>query len=434
MAQSVFITQDPTILNVSKNPMVYVLSSANIANFQYQYVIDVRTQPDNIIRGRVKQYPNPSGKAVIDLSHIVDDYLSPNTNNFTNTTIESVSGSEFQFFKVTAGEEFGTSPSSSVTLYSGEGSIGAPAVTGSAPNGLYGAWGGAMDITPGVSGSVNGGWNFGDYFGTDSMSYILSSYTSTEQSPSQRNHKMGPNDYGLMPIMDTQGYITGSNTTVSLYNSAGTLFNSMILPRTLTGKYVNYIPCGTQNFLDYGVFQQSDINATAWYKIQTAGTSAFTKTFTMEHCSHTFERINFVFINKWGLWENYGLNQPVKKNTRIEREEITRSRIPYSGTTADAAYGQRGMDYYNSSFSDRFSISTNYVTSKEADFISQLIESPQVYLQLNNLDMGLGVNLGSPTFEPVQILNSSYISKTNNLQKIFKYDIEYKVSNQRPAR
>ena len=73
MAQSVFITQDPTILNVSKNPMVYVLSSANISNFQFQYVIDVRTQPDNILRGRVKQYPNPSGKAVIDLSHIVDD-------------------------------------------------------------------------------------------------------------------------------------------------------------------------------------------------------------------------------------------------------------------------------------------------------------------------------------------------------------------------
>jgi hypothetical protein len=92
------------------------------------------------------------------------------------------------------------------------------------------------------------------------------------------------------------------------------------------------------------------------------------------------------------------------------------------------------MDYYNSSSSDRYSISTNYVTSKEADFISQLIESPQVYLQLNNLDMGLGVNLATPTFEPVQILNSSYVSKTNSLQKIFKYDIEYKVSNQRPAR
>jgi hypothetical protein len=48
--------------------------------------------------------------------------------------------------------------------------------------------------------------------------------------------------------------------------------------------------------------------------------------------------------------------------------------------------------------------------------------------------MGLGVNLSTPTFVPVQITNSSYVSKTNKLQKIFKYDIEYKLSNQRPAR
>jgi hypothetical protein len=433
MAQSVFITQDPTILNVSKNPMVFVLSSSNIANPQYQYVVDVRTQPDNILRGRIKQYPNPDGKAVFDASHIIDDYLEPDTSNFTNTTIQSVSGSEFQFFQVTAGEEFGTSPSSSVILYDGVGAVGSPAATGSAPNGLYGAWGGAMDVTPGNT-STNGGWNFGDYFGTSSMSYILSSFTSTDTFASQYNHKMGPNDYGLMPIMDTNNLITTNNTTVSLYNSNGVVFNSKIFPRTLASQYVNYIPCGTQNFLDYGVFQQSDINATAWYKIQTTGTNVFTKTFTLQHCSHTFERLNFMFINKWGLWENYGLNQPLKKSTTISREEITRSRIPYSSTTADASYGQRGGDYYNSSFEDRFSISTPYVTDKEAGFISQLIESPQVYLQQNNLDMGLGVNLSTPTFVPVQITNSSYVSKTNKLQKIFKYDIEYKLSNQRPAR
>ena len=432
MAQSVFITQEPTIVNVTKNPMVFVLSSSNIVNPQYQYVLDVRTQPDNVLVGRFKQYPNPSGVSVFDVSHVVDDYISPNADNFKTTQIQSVSGSEFKFFKVTAGEEFGTSPSSSVTLYDGDGGTGAPAVTGS-NDGLYGGWGGSMDVMPGNS-SPNGGWNFGDYFGTSSMHYILSSFVTTEEKASQLNHKIGPNDYGLMPIIDTDSIIDTDTTAISLYNSSNSLIKTILIPNTNASQWVNYIPIGTQNLIDSGDATQSDIDNTAWYKVSTIGTDEFTKTFTVEHCQSNYERINFMFINKWGVWENYGLNQPLKKTTQITREEMIKSRIPYSLSSADASYTQRGGDYYNSSYEDKFSISTPYVSNKEAGFISELIESPQVYLQVNDMDMGLGVTLDTKTFVPVQITNSSYISKTNKLQKVFKYDIEYKLSNQRPSR
>ena len=432
MAQSVFITQEPTIVNVTKNPMVFVLSSANVVNSQYQYVLDVRTQPDNQLVGRFKQYPNPSGASVFDVSHVVDDYLSPNPNNFKTTQIQSVSGSEFKFFKVTAGEEFGTSPSSSVTLYDGNGGTGAPAVTGS-NDGLYGGWGGSMDVMPGNT-SPNGGWNFGDYFGTSSMSYILSSFVTTEDKASAFNHKMGPNDYGLMPIIDTDSIIDTDTTTIALYNSNNGLIKTIVLPNTNASQWINYIPVGTQNLIDSGDATQTDINNTAWYKVSTIGSTSFTKTFTVEHCQSNYERINFMFINKWGVWENYGLNQPLKKSTEITREEMIKSRIPYSFGSADASYTQRGGDYYNSNYVDSFSISTPYVNTKEANFIAELIESPQVFLQVNDLDMGLGVTLSEPTFVPIQITNSSYIAKSNKLQKVFKYDIEYKLSNQRPSR
>ena len=46
--------------------------------------------------------------------------------------------------------------------------------------------------------------------------------------------------------------------------------------------------------------------------------------------------------------------------------------------------------------------------------------------------MGLGVTLSSKTFVPVNITNSSYVAKTNKQQKAFQYNIEYKLSNDRP--
>ena len=65
--------------------------------------------------------------------------------------------------------------------------------------------------------------------------------------------------------------------------------------------------------------------------------------------------------------------------------------------------------------------------------ISELIESPQVYLQYNSVDMGLGVSI-SNTFVPVQITNTAYTAKTNKLQKLFQFDIQYKLANPRPNR
>ena len=99
---SIKITQDPTYLNVSKNPMVFVVSGSNTDEFQYQYVLDVRTFPDNTLRTRIKQFPNPSGVAVFDVSHIVDDYIQYNEDDFKLTQIKSPLGEEFRRFQILA--------------------------------------------------------------------------------------------------------------------------------------------------------------------------------------------------------------------------------------------------------------------------------------------------------------------------------------------
>jgi len=431
---AITVNQDPSFFNVTSNPVVFVASSDNTTLNQFQYVFDVRTSPDNTLRARIKQYPNPDGSAVVDVSHVMNDYITFDADNFLNTGIQDVFGKEYRYFRVFVGEEYGTSPSSSVTLYDGLGSVGDPAVTGpNARGNNYSAWAGAIDITPGITSST-GGWNFGDYYGTGSIDYLLTNFRSTDLGAFPTNHKIGKEDYSLLPAIDSNTNLSTQTTTVTLFNASNNSVGGATLDPTQAGLYINYIPAGPQNFLDAGLFTQSQINQTAWYSIVNAGdTTNLLKTYTVEECNNNYERRNFMFINKWGLWESYGMNTPLRQQSAITRDEMKKSVVPYSSTTAVNSYKLRGSEYYNTSISDRFQITTPFVTGDESKFITELIESPQVYLQVNNLDMGLGSTI-SKTFVPVQITNSGYTHKTSNLQKLFQFDIEYKLANQRPGR
>jgi len=429
---SVSITLDPTYVSVTGNPMVFAVSSSNIDEFQYQYVLDVRTSPDNTLRTRIKQFPNPEGIAIFDVSHVVDDYLEYNTNLFTGSGVVSPIGSEYRQYKITAGEEYGTSPSSSVTLYDGKGGTGVPAVTGSQIDGIYSAWGGTLDITP-LSTGNGGGWNFGDYFNQTSGQYILTSLQSNYLGASQENHKVGRTDYALMPIFDAQSEVVNNNTTIQLYNENNSVISTATLGRVGAQRYINYIPYGPQNLLDAGLFTQTQINQAKWMRVRCVAATPIDKTFTIDDCSSNYERRNFLFINKWGLWESYGMNTPLRQTTTITRDEIKKPRIPWSSNTGRNSFSQRGFDTYNQSQEDRFTITTPYLRDDEAKMVTELIESPQVYLQYNTLDMGLGVSV-SNTFVPIQITNSGYTHKTSRLQKATQYDIEYKLANSRPNR
>ena len=428
---TVHITQDPTYLNVSGNPMVFVVSGSNVDEFQYQYVLDVRTFPDNTLRTRIKQFPNPNGVAVFDASHVVGDYIEHNVDDFTLTGIKSPLDSEYQRFQILAGEEYGSSLSSSVTLYDGLGNVGAPAVSGSSVvQGVYSAWGGVIDMTPGKSGT--NGWNWGDYFGTTN-SYILCSYPSYTLGPSPTNHKIGRSDYSLLPVLDGGTSLINSNTRVRIYDENNSLIQSSNLTNSLAGQYINYIPAGPQNFLDAGMFTQTQINNTRWYRIDNVATSAFNKSYTIEDCNSNYERRNFIFLNKYGLWESYGMNTPLRRTTTIARDEVKKPNIPYSSLTAVNSYGRKGIESYNQMNQDNFIITTPFVRDEEAALIGEMIESPEVYLQYNNLDMGLGVTIDK-TFVPIVITNSSYTHKTSRLQKAIQFDIQYKLSNPRPNR
>ena len=132
---SVSITTQPNTLNTVYTKLIYNITSTNINLPQYKFVCDIEDVDGNLI-SRLKQPANSQNIAVFDVSvplrpkltfdrtlYIEDPIASAGSQSFDNG-IDS-----YKQFSIKFGEEYGTSPSSSVTLYDGNGGVGDPAVS-----------------------------------------------------------------------------------------------------------------------------------------------------------------------------------------------------------------------------------------------------------------------------------------------------------------
>ncbi len=109
------LQQFPTSPNMVNNNLVYLCTSTQVTQPQFQFVVDIKDESNTLIQ-RIKQQPNPSAKGVFDIGNIMPTQLGPTDEAWKTTTPQanSFSGGDFNIF---FGEEYGTSTSSSVTSY-----------------------------------------------------------------------------------------------------------------------------------------------------------------------------------------------------------------------------------------------------------------------------------------------------------------------------
>ena len=369
---AISVVQQPTYPNVTNTHLLYTVTSNLSGNPQYQYVMDVK-QSGSLLT-RVKQYPNPNAAGIFDPARILNDYIEFDENWKTSTLLTPVTS--VQQFDILFGEEYGTSLSSSVVLYDGNGNPGDPAVTTIQAD----VFGGVVDPNNGVSFN----WQ---------AQPILSNTPLTGQ-------KIAYNDYHTLAF-----YNNGTVTSVSVdYDPGPTVTYSL-------QSGFNTVPVGSKNIA----------GASTWDTITvTAGSTDIIYTLD-EECN--YDRVRFAFINKYGFWDYYGINLPVRHETSLMRKSLTRPNVNYDGTIGTYNVQRRGKDYYNTQYEDNYTITTEFVDQETASWLSELIESPSVFVQE-------GTN-----FVPIVVTNGSYINNTNKRsQKTFQFEINYQYANARPGR
>lgn len=429
---AVTIRQQPQSPNAVFGTLTYVVSGSSALTLpQYQFVIDVQDSTRTVLT-RLRQYPNPYGQGVIDVSNIISDYLSV-TPTFLGPGFQSlgVKGDNVsnKLFYVAFGEEYGTSISSSVSIYNGKGALGAPGVSGS-----------SQIIFSAVNEPQVDKWDDLQFLTGSRMSDNPLGLTEATAIPFDQE------DFGTISFLNGIGNYSGGtqsvgNVTVTVYSNSGTTLKTGVIG-TGAGKegYKVDIGIGPKNleFIDgsWGSVMKGQWNNIKNWKAEvsyTIGGVSGSKTYWFERndCNYYEWNSEFNFVNRYGAWDFYKVNYPFIQNTAVKRDTWTQPRINYSTSTANAGLDPftRGQQQYYTSYQDTFSTTTPPLSETEADFLTQLLESQNVFWTVKQDFADYKIP------EPIVFTNSNYTWWTNPRgQKLFQYTFEWTLANQRRSR
>ena len=445
---AILIQQSPTTPNMANNTLVYAVTSSQVTQSQFQFVADLTYSGSATVLQRIKQQPNPNARAVFDFGAIITNYLSED-NNWKSAPF-STAVDAGKRFNVRFGEEYGTSLSSSITLYNGAGAAGAPAV--SASDYVY-IINGLVDPNDKIN------WNF------DSASYYTAESASAANTFSHQHaltnaplsQSIQDGEYATISIIN--GNFDNSDAfaqdifsmQVNVYNSAGSNIQNIDWyntdgngggPRTTFSDYwfdagtydaqtagtqLLTIGVGPQNFDDAG---QTLNTAWAYYdvKLLSQGDDGLENNngiwanlrYVKEGAQCGYDGVRFAWKNEFGVWDYYTFTLQTDKSFTIERANYEQSFVPFGDNTPVSYNKQRRgtTNYYNKPIQTQVA-NSNWLTQNEADWLKELFFSANVFYQ------------SGTDFYPAVITSAGMTERTNpRTQRNFQYAIEFQVANQ----
>lgn len=471
------IVSSPYKVNATTNNLPIVVTSPSMSMAQYRLVTEIYIpQRGSAPVTTVKTFPSAS-VAMIDIARVCSQYLT--YDNAMEATGSQYSNTNAAYFKVVMGEEYSDSPSGSIIEYNGLGQTGSAAFTCS--------FSGSSDsilLQPAVNEYTNLTYDWpenqwsedapaGNPILTNNPAYQTSSFWTNGNWDNLTGEAFGYDYETISMIQD--GSINGIQfVEVKIYDQTGFLRYSNINDFMSGGQFspdgpLVHLGIGPQNLAKADLPNALPYLSASYYIDDTGDWSRITYEiegaannynigYTKQECSFYDQTIDssnpqfaqdfikgrtrFAFINKLGVMDYYNVVNPVKKTAKIKRKNYVKPQLPWQNvnTTSGAVFNSnsRGKDDYYTTYVDDFSVTTDYMDTATSDWLSELIESPSVFIQNEAI-----VNLDATApdfyterqaipngFAPINIKNASYTWKTNKFsQKLFQYDLKWEMSN-----
>ena len=444
---AITIQQSPTTPNMANNNLVYAVTSNSSSAAQFQFVVDLTLSGSNTLLQRIKQQPNPNNAGIFDMGSIITNYLD--SDNSWKAAPFVTSSEVAKRFQVKFGEQYGTSASSSVILYTGVGAVtGSPAVTASSY--LY-TINGLVDPNDKIN------WNF------PSASYFVNNATPSSASFSFQHaltnapltQSIQDGEYATISLIN--GNFTNSTSSaqdiyvvrVLVYNSASVeiddfsltnttgngggprvnanqLFSAVATSQT-AGTQLLTIGVGPQNLAANGDTLPSDWS---YYTVQahnqksagvvnTSGSYA-TLRYEKYGAQCGYDGVRFAWKNEFGVWDYYTFTLQTDKAFGIERANYEQTFVPYSSDYPVPYSKQRRgvINYYNKPVQTQVA-NSDWLDQDESDWLKELFFSANVFYQEGT------------EFYPAVIISVDVTEKTNpRSQQLFQYAIQFQVANQ----
>jgi len=372
---AITINQQPPWPNVTKTNLVFSVSSDKSNEPQMRYVFDIHGYFSDEFFGRIKVYPNKLGRGIVDISRELDDLVNYDTS-WKQIGRDYNQGQIILRIKI--GEEYSTSLSEPSTVY--------PDLAQS-----------TQYVWPGKVYKNNGiGYNYP---------------VSTEPLLTNRpdNIEMSEDDYVTFSTVSPGSVANAVRVTYKNSNGAIITYPSYTLP---------------QGVYQYGIGKGNAPAGwdTATVEVDVAAGGTKTKVYKrLDTCKD--DSTSFAFINDYGVWDYYHISNPLKRQTKVDRNTYDQTFVDYSSNNSNYNVSNRGTTQYYTEYSDTYNITTDYLDKPTADWLTELFRSPEVYIQEGD------------DFIPIVMTQSSIDWNMNQYrQKLFQYDIEFKYANERQPR
>tara|TARA_R110000782_G_scaffold94606_2_gene178351 strand:- start:3287 stop:4540 length:1254 start_codon:yes stop_codon:yes gene_type:complete len=414
------ITQEPTFPNGTQADLIYVIDGVYASSPQHKYVCRLSTAGETL--STIKQVSNQFGYGVFEVSRLLDDHMGydvdmkiSGSSPYARSTNNNIGEFEIAF-----AEEYGSSPSSSI--------VTTPYISGSVS--------GSQQVIPAVvekdAGYFN--WQSGSY---DALTNAPNIVTVVNSDTILDSLIVSSSDYATLStlnnVYDDKVFnyidILFYNASLALQATLSTTVSN-IPGDDISGKLV-HIGVGPKNLRGVtGIDTYLDDPAQYPYyaiRLRYTDDTGFPQSdlHLYNNTSNCYKGTNFAFINKLGVMDYYRATLVDTQMEKFNRETYKAPYINYStmAGTIDYDSTRRGTTQYYASFENDFTAETNWLTQEYADYLFELFESPSVYVQQGDQWVGAVLTNGSEQY------------KTNPKgQKIFKFTIQYRLSNSKHSR
>lgn len=389
---AITILQQPQVYSPAYNDLIFVVSSDNNTEDNFQYVFDVYKGATFLSRHRLPTNPD-NGWAKFDARRVIESYVEHDIDIATENFAPNVNS--YEKFKVKFGEEYDVSGTK--TLY-------ADLATS---NDIY------------AFNSIFDPLNFVDYNQSD---YLLVSSVKKFLTSCPNGLKVMSGD-ALWLYFINNDPTTIDRISIEVYNAAGALINSGTFSNstyntsTDDNKFLR-VGAGPWNIGEY--MGASFLNGASSYKVKIINGSGVaiseTKTFTIDSSCTPYEVYRIHFLNKLGGFDAFNFIRRSDKSSDIQRSDYKKTAGDFTASGFAYSKSDRQVTTMSTSINDRLVLNSDWITESESVWLEELITSPVIFHELNGV------------LVPVSITDSVYQSQKRINNKIFNLRIEFRYS------
>lgn len=461
------VSHAPHTYTPAWGPIVWTVLSSSNDTTNFKYVFDIYqiggtggTGTDLQI-GRIKQRPNPTGYASIDVSTVIQPYLSPANAVFE---IDKIAGATATFaqtsnliggFYMKVGEEING------TIYTGltGATAGDPSYLAYSRTGKYvRAFAGAQNVIDAqnhdVTGPTSNGSNqaeYGNYYpyvmgytavSTSSGKFLTSALGTTGNDTyklrAEDSHTLTYLNRSLNDVID---YDTPSFLMIQVASGASSyLINRPITigngagPRSSTSVAIGATAWSTpQQELTQVAVGPSELGLTgnpAWYNVSLAMWSGVshaligayvseTKHFTVyDDCQGQFPSIRFSWLNKFGGRDYFNFDKFYEREYNATSQNYFKDPNQWSATAWSLQPWKTGNFVYNKKIERSINVTSDWIDEDTMEHLKGLFESPNVLVYMPN-----------ETYpQTCLISNKSFIQKLLLTQKMYNLEFSFDLS------